>query len=136
MDSKSTGPGSNLTDIQKTLLDENVVKKVKNIISNFSTNHRDIHSSVSKIGKAIDKNFVSDYVCVGNENLFDEPDNAETVVKAIVEHFFRTGKSSIAEELIHESKLNIATIDKIPYVRMNAILGLFLICFCFFIRQN
>lgn len=125
MNLKLIGPGSNLTDIQKTLLHENVVKKVKNIITTFSSNHRDIHSSVSKVGKTIDKNFVSDYVCVGNENLFDEPENAEILVKVIVEHFLRTGKSSIAEELIRESKLNVTTLDKAPYIRMNEILGLF-----------
>lgn len=104
---------------------ENVVKKCRNIINQFSSEHRDIHSSVSRVGKAVDKNFISDYVCVGNENLFEQGDNATTLNKVIVEHFLRQGRSDIAERLIAEGKLEVDTKDKIPYIKMNKILGTF-----------
>jgi len=93
-------------------------------LSQFSAEHRDIHSSVSRVGKAIDKNFTSDYVCVGNENLFEQGDNSNTLTKVIVEHLLRQGKSDIAERLIEEAKLDIDTKDKIPYIKMNKILGM------------
>ncbi|KAH9510837.1 E3 ubiquitin-protein transferase rmnd5a [Dermatophagoides farinae] len=113
-----TSPDCPLTDIQCQLLLDNT----RNTISQFSTEHRDIHSSVSRIGKAIDKNFISDYVCVGNESLFDQGKNNEILNKVIVEHFLRQGRSDIAEKLIQESKLDIDTNDKIPYIKMNKIL--------------
>lgn len=93
------------------------------MLNQFSSEHRDLHSSVSRVGKSVDKNFISDYVCVGNENLFDQEDNAIALNKVIVEHFLRQGRSDIAEQLIKEAKLDINKRDKIPYIKMNKILG-------------
>ncbi|KAF7494475.1 E3 ubiquitin-protein ligase RMND5A [Sarcoptes scabiei] len=117
-----TSPDSQLTDIQRQLLMENVVIRCREILTQFSSEHRDIHSSVSRIGKAIDKNFISDYVCVGNDTLFEQSSNQEILNKVIVEHFLRQGRSDIAEKLIQESKLEIDTSEKIPYLKMNKIL--------------
>lgn len=103
---------------------ENVVIRCREILTQFSSEHRDIHSSVSRIGKAIDKNFISDYVCVGNDTLFEQSSNQEILNKVIVEHFLRQGRSDIAEKLIQESKLEIDTSEKIPYLKMNKILGI------------
>ena len=82
-----------------------------------------MHSSVSRIGKAVDKNFISDYVCVGNDNLFEQGSNSTILNKVIVEHLLRQGKSDIAEKLIEEGKLDVDTKDKVPYIKMNKILG-------------
>ena len=122
---KKTAPDSELTDIQRQLLLDNVIKKCRNTISQFSSEHRDIHSSVSRVGKAIDKNFISDYFCVGNENLFEQGDNNTILNNVIVEHFLRQGKSEIAERLIEEAKLNVEANDKIPFIKMHQILGIF-----------
>lgn len=93
------------------------------MLNQFSSEHRDLHSSVSRVGKSVDKNFISDYVCVGNENLFDQEENATALNKVIVEHFLRQGRSDIAEQLIKEGKLDVNKRDKIPYIKMNKILG-------------
>ena len=114
---------SELTNIQKQLFIDSVIKKTRNVITQFSSEHRDIHSSVSRVGKAIDKNFISDYVCVGNETLFEKEENGTILNKVIIEHFLRQGNSDIAEKLIQEAKLDIDTKVKVPYIKMNRILG-------------
>ena len=48
-------PEENLT-VQMAILKQSL-GKVKEIVSSLSCEHRDLHSSVSKIGKAIDKVF-------------------------------------------------------------------------------
>lgn len=118
-----TDPNSSTTEIQKDLLLDNVVRKVRNTVAQFGSEHRDIHSSVSRVGKTIDKNFVSDYFCVGNEAMFDEPENAKILNKVIVEHFLRQGKSDIAEKLIEEANLDVDNEEKTPYIKINKILG-------------
>ncbi|KAH9405259.1 E3 ubiquitin-protein transferase rmnd5a [Tyrophagus putrescentiae] len=113
---------SELTESQRNLILDNVVKKCNNMLNQFSSEHRDLHSSVSRVGKSVDKNFISDYVCVGNENLFDQEENALALNKVIVEHFLRQGRSDIAESLIKEGKLDVNKRDKTPYIKMNKIL--------------
>ncbi len=120
---------SELTESQRNLILDNVVKKCNNMLNQFSSEHRDLHSSVSRVGKSVDKNFISDYVCVGNENLFDQEENALALNKVIVEHFLRQGRSDIAESLIKEGKLDVNKRDKTPYIKMNKILGKFSHCF-------
>lgn len=110
-----------LTEIQQECLQDEV-KKVREIISRIASEHRDLHGTVSKVGKAIDKNFVSDFASVANETLYDEPDKAKILNQAIVEHFLRQGMLEIAEELIHEAKLDIPSEAKNPFTELNHIL--------------
>jgi hypothetical protein len=111
-----------LTQIQCDLLYDNVIKKTRNTMSQFSSEHRDIHSSVSRIGKAIDKNFISDYASVNNESLFDNSSNNNLLNQVIVEHFLRQGMLEIAEQLTREAKLDISDEKKKPFTELNTIL--------------
>ncbi|CAG2122232.1 unnamed protein product, partial [Medioppia subpectinata] len=86
-----SAPGNELTEIQCDLMYDNVIKKVRNTITQFSGEHRDIHSSVSRIGKAIDKNFISDYASVNNDTVFESAANTQILNQVIVEHFLRQG---------------------------------------------
>jgi hypothetical protein len=91
-------------------------------MSQFSSEHRDIHSSVSRIGKAIDKNFISDYASVNNESLFDNNSNNNLLNQVIIEHFLRQGMLEIAEQLTREAKLDISDEKKKPFTELNGIL--------------
>ncbi|CAG2179186.1 unnamed protein product, partial [Oppiella nova] len=115
-------PANELTQIQRDLLYDNVIKKTRNTISQFSSEHRDIHSSVSRIGKAIDKNFICDYASVSNDSVFESPANTIILNQVIVEHFLRQGMLDIAEQLTREAKLDIPDHKKRPFTELNTIL--------------
>lgn len=110
-----------MTGIQSVILNQNV-KKIRDIITSIATEHRDLHGTVSKVGKAIDKNFISDFACVNNEGLFDETENQKVLNQVIVEHFLRQGMLEIAEELTKEAKLDISPNKKQPFTELNSIL--------------
>ena len=74
------------------------------------------------MGKAIDRNFVSDFAAVANETLYDEPDKRRILNQAIVEHFLRQGQLDIADELIREADLDISSESKNPFTELNHIL--------------
>ncbi|RWS13283.1 Protein RMD5-like protein [Dinothrombium tinctorium] len=117
----STSNQCQLSDIQKVILNQNI-QKIRDIISQIASEHRDIHSSVSRVGKVIDKNFASDFDSVSNESFLDEPLKLQLLNQVIVEHFLRQGMLDIAEELINESKLDIPPEKKNPFTELNAIL--------------
>ncbi|RWS28408.1 Protein RMD5-like protein [Leptotrombidium deliense] len=110
-----------LSGIQKVILNQNI-QKVRDIISQIASEHREIHASVSRVGKMIDKNFTADFDAVGNEAFLDDPSKVQIINQVIVEHFLRQGMLEIAEELIHESKLDIPPEKKNPFTELNSIL--------------
>lgn len=99
-----------------------MVKKIRDRIGRFSKDHREFHSSVSKIGKAIDKNFTSDYSCMDKRAVWRDSESKQLLNKVIVEHFLRKGMLDIADELIREDKLNISDEEKRPFADINYIL--------------
>lgn len=46
------------------------MQKIKDIFQQISSEHKDLHSAVSKIGKQIDKNFYSEFQCIANEQQY------------------------------------------------------------------
>jgi hypothetical protein len=57
------------------------LRAVKDSVSRLCSDHRDLHSSVSKVGKTIDKHFVPDY----------DSTTREEVRKMTLEAFSRYG---------------------------------------------
>ena len=99
-----------------------LLRKVREVTSQLSSEHRDLHGTVSKVGKAIDRSFVSDFAAVARETLYDEPDKRRILNQAIVEHFLRQGQLDIADELIREAELDISSEAKNPFAELNHIL--------------
>ena len=110
-----------MTATQYTILVAHM-RKIRDVVSRFSTEHRDLHGTVSKVGKAIDRNFVSDFASVANETLYDEPEKRSILNRAIVEHFLRQGQVDIANELIREAELNVPVESQNPFAELNRIL--------------
>ncbi|XP_067935340.1 E3 ubiquitin-protein ligase RMND5A-like isoform X2 [Watersipora subatra] len=106
-----------LTDVQKSIV-RDCMKKVQETSKSVSSQHKDLHGSVSKIGKAIDKNFVSDFSpvpkCLGEDKI-------SLLNEVICEHFLRQGRLNIAEALIEESKLELTEKAKLPFLEMHEI---------------
>lgn len=103
-------------------------------IQDLSTAHQDVHSSVSKIGKLIDKNFDSAPVCVGDENLFNDSDNGEALHQTIIEYLLRRGKLDIVQKYIKESNCGVKYIFNL-FITINDILGLYFNIFFNFVSK-
>lgn len=73
--------------------------KVKETVSRLATDHRDLHGTVSKVGKAIDRNFVTDFSATSREDVFGTPEKINLINKVICEHFCRHGLREVAQEL-------------------------------------
>eukprot|EP00794_Sanderia_malayensis_P005489 gene5489-6174_t len=96
-------------------------KKVKDGIQRFSTEHKELHSCVSKVGKAVDRNFVSDFTGTTQEGIFDG-EESRFLTEAICEHLLRKGPVFVADMLIQEASLQIEEKQKEPFAELNRIL--------------
>ncbi|KFM79655.1 Protein RMD5-like protein, partial [Stegodyphus mimosarum] len=112
---------NDITPAQALILTQ-CAKKVKDVVAAMATEHRDLHGTVSKVGKAIDKNFIADFATTSNENVFQSPENVKLLNQVISEHFLRQGMLEIAEELIKETGLQMEQNKREPFSELNRIL--------------
>ncbi|MPC25801.1 Protein RMD5 A [Portunus trituberculatus] len=110
-----------ITEAQAVILSQ-AIGRVKEAVNRLSTEHRDLHSSVSKVGKAIDKNFTADFGCISNDSVFSG-DKRQLVNEVICQHFFREGLLDIAEEFISETGLELQEESREPFFELNRILA-------------
>ncbi|XP_024433611.2 E3 ubiquitin-protein transferase RMND5B isoform X2 [Desmodus rotundus] len=98
-------------------------QKIKDAVQKLASDHKDIHSSVSRVGKAIDRNFDSEICGVVSDAVWDSQEKQQqTLQLAIVEHLYQQGMLSVAEELCQESTLNVDLDFKQPFLELNRIL--------------
>jgi hypothetical protein len=95
---------SNSTDNQ--IIKLNIRDTIKPLAKQYSDKHKDLHGSISKIGKTIDKCFPSDFGNVPIFELFDKPEKLKLIYMIICEDLYRQGRLSIAQKLIEETNLN------------------------------
>lgn len=110
-----------LTNVQKELL-KHSVSRVMETVSKLSTEHRDLHAAVSKVGKQIDRNFVTDYAATSRENVFSSPEKISLINKVICQHYYRQGMHNVADELAKESDITPESHEKEPFTELNHIL--------------
>ena len=97
--------------ILSTSNDDQLIKSsgsniVRSLAKQYSDKHKDLHGSISKIGKTIDRYFQSDFGNVPITELFDNPEKFKLIYMIICEDLYRQGRMSIAEKLIEETNLN------------------------------
>uniref|UniRef100_A0A8D0IIW3 Required for meiotic nuclear division 5 homolog B n=2 Tax=Sus scrofa TaxID=9823 RepID=A0A8D0IIW3_PIG len=98
-------------------------RKIKDTVHKLASDHKDIHSSVSRVGKAIDRNFDSEICGVVSDAVWDSREKQQQILQmAIVEHLYQQGMLSVAEELCQESTLNVDLDFKQPFLELNRIL--------------
>jgi len=95
--------------------------KARETVQRLATDHRDLHSTVSKVGKAIDRNFIADFASTSRDDVFSSPEKVMLLNKIICQHFYRQGMLDIADELAVEAGLNPET-NKEPFTELNYIL--------------
>lgn len=114
-------PEHQLTEAQIQIL-KDALDKVKDTVQRLAADHRDLHSTVSKVGKAIDRNFVSDFAVISKDNVFSGPESEELLNQVICKHFYRQGMLEIADELAKEASLEPDTSSKEPFTDLNKIM--------------
>ncbi|KAM4677030.1 E3 ubiquitin-protein transferase RMND5B isoform 1-T11 [Discoglossus pictus] len=97
-------------------------RKIRETVQKLASDHKDIHSSVSRVGKAIDRNFESEVCAVVPGGIWESKEKQQLLHSAIMEHLYQQGLLTVAEELSQESALSIDTSFKQPFLEMNRIL--------------
>ena len=108
----------------QTLMLVQALQKVKETAAKVGTDHRDLHSSVSKVGKAVDRAFVSDYDSTSRDDIFSAPDQQALLNKVILQHFCRQGLLDISDVLIKEANFPIEEdprLSKAAFQQLNEI---------------
>ncbi|XP_063301270.1 E3 ubiquitin-protein transferase RMND5B [Pelobates fuscus] len=96
--------------------------KIRETVQKLASDHKDMHSSVSRVGKAIDRNFEAEVCAVVADGMWEATEKQQLLHSAIMEHLYQQGHLAVAEELSQESALNIDTSFKQPFLEMNRIL--------------
>ncbi|XP_014666113.1 PREDICTED: protein RMD5 homolog A-like [Priapulus caudatus] len=115
-------PEENELSVAQSLMLSQCMKKVKDTSGKAAADHKELHGSVSKVGKAIDRNFTQDFGVVNKDETFCGLDQPDLVNQVICQHFFRQGMLDIGEALIREAGVDIADKSKEPFFEMNRIL--------------
>jgi len=113
--------GSDISDAQRIMIKQ-LTNDVNKKVSKIATDHRDLHSSVSKVGKAIDRNFVADFDSTSREDVFSGPSKEHLLTEVILQHLCREGRLNISESLAKEAGVTEFQAQQEPFLEINRIL--------------
>ncbi|TMS36650.1 hypothetical protein L596_003762 [Steinernema carpocapsae] len=87
---------------------ENLLSETKQLFDDLSNEHRQVHSSISRCGKEIDRNFHSDTsgIIKNQKDIEKDPVNRERVNKLIFDYLNSVGKVDVAECLRKETGMS------------------------------
>lgn len=111
---------ANLTPDQVILL-RDALSKTKEKLQRLTTDHRDLHGTVSKVGKTIDRNFVSDFSSTTRNDVLVQEQNIQLLNKVIAQHLHRNNLDDVAATLAHESNLPNEQIAADPFSDLHRI---------------
>ncbi|OQV21423.1 Protein RMD5-like protein A [Hypsibius exemplaris] len=115
------GDGAAISSTMSLLLKQ-AAKNAKETATKMSVAHRDIHPIISKLGKAIDRGFTSEFNVINCPESLTGKEQKEKVAEAIVEHLFRQGLLDVAQKLAEEAKMQMDETKAQPFVELNAVL--------------
>ncbi|XP_068629770.1 E3 ubiquitin-protein transferase RMND5B isoform X2 [Battus philenor] len=98
-------PDSPLTQTQAMVLSD-LAANVKQTVFQMSTDHRELHATVSRVGKSIDRHFVADYASVAPKaESFCSDTNRPIMEQAIAQHLYRQGLEDVGDVFVSEAKV-------------------------------
>lgn len=103
------------------LLLRDTLSKTKEKLQRLTTDHRDLHGAVSRIGKTIDRNFVSDFSSTTRNDVLLDESNIQLLNKVIAQHLQRNNLDDVAATLIQESKLPAEEVVSDPFSNLHRI---------------
>lgn len=98
------------------------MKDIKASLNQISSEHKELHASVSKVGKSLDKNFVWDYSSVYVKGAFKN-ENCEQIDEVVRDHLLQTGMLDVADTLAEESGLLMDESAKAPFKQLHHVLS-------------
>ncbi|XP_075977003.1 required for meiotic nuclear division 5 protein souji [Anticarsia gemmatalis] len=79
---------------------------VKQNVVQMSTDHRELHATVSRVGKSIDRHFIADYASVAPKaETFCNDTNRPIMEQAIAQHLYRQGLEDVGDTFVAEAKI-------------------------------
>lgn len=106
---------------EQTALLYGALAKAKEKLHRLTTDHRDLHGAVSKVGKTIDRNFVSDFSSTTRNDVLVHEQNIQLLNKVVAQHFQRNNMDEVAATLIKESNLPVEDIVSDPFSELHRI---------------
>lgn len=97
------------------------MSKAKEKLQRLTTDHRDLHSTVSKVGKTIDRNFVSDFSSTTRNDVLIQDENIQLLNRVIAQHLHRNNLHDVADTLTKESKLPTEEVVADPFSELHRI---------------
>lgn len=98
-----------------------VLARSKEKLQRLTSEHRDLHGTVSKVGKAIDRNFVCDLSSTARNDVLVHERNVQLLNKVIAQHFYRQGMDDVADSIIQESAMSRDEIYPEPFAELHRI---------------
>lgn len=118
---RSDGDVEESRDDNVQRLASSIMKRTREAVAGIASEHRELHSTVSKVGKAIDRNFIADFGATGIDDVFESTENRQCLNRVVCEHFCRQGMLDIAEELVKEARLEMDSGKREPFFELNRI---------------
>ncbi|KAG5674787.1 hypothetical protein PVAND_004735 [Polypedilum vanderplanki] len=106
---------------QQINLVKSTIARSKEKLHRLAVDHRDLHGTVSKVGKAIDRNFIMEYHQVVRQDLFKNEANIKLLDENIAQHFYRQGMNDVADSLVREANLKQEQINEDPFAELHKI---------------
>ncbi|XP_063894464.1 E3 ubiquitin-protein transferase RMND5B isoform X1 [Helicoverpa armigera] len=83
-----------------------LASSVKQTVFQMSTEHRELHATVSRVGKSIDRHFIADYASVAPKaESFCNDTNRPIMEQAIAQHLYRQGLEDVGDTFVEEAKV-------------------------------
>lgn len=117
------GPENQELTATQSLILIQTLRRLKEAVSRYGQEHKDLHSTVSKVGKSVDRNFVNDFSSVVVDRAFEGQEKSILLNEVVCEHFMRQGMLDIADAVVEEAELAIAEDKKEPFMELHRILG-------------
>ncbi|CAH0625626.1 unnamed protein product [Chrysodeixis includens] len=94
-----------LTPAQAMVVSD-LAASVKQTVFQMSTEHRELHATVSRVGKSIDRHFIADYASVAPKaESFCNDANRPIMEQAIAQHLYRQGLEDVGDTFVAEAKI-------------------------------
>ncbi|CAG7834116.1 unnamed protein product [Allacma fusca] len=109
-----------LTTTQASIVCD-AVNQAREAVGRIATEHRDLHSTVSKVGKAIDRNLNPDFGTITRDGIFSG-ERAKILTQVVCQHLYRQGMLDIGDALCQESDQELDSQHKEPFIELHRIL--------------
>lgn len=114
-------PADDKLTAEQLILLRDTLTKAKEKLHRLTTDHRDLHGAVSKVGKTIDRNFVSDFSSTTRNDVLTNEQNIQLLNKVIAQHLQRNNLDDVAATLVKESKLPEEEVVSDPFSKLHRI---------------